>query len=59
MCSLKPPRHISTPPEVEVRRMVRPGLHTSDALGGPLPLGQTHTILERYRYTAHFLDESD
>jgi hypothetical protein len=39
--------------------MVRPGLHTSDALRGPLPLGQTHTILERHRYTAQLLDESD
>ena len=46
-------------PSTEVRRVVRPGLHTSDALRGPLPLGLTHTILERHRYTAQLLDESD
>ena len=39
--------------------MVRPGLHTSDTLRGPLPLGQKHAILERHRYTAQLLDESD
>src|SRR5258708_30918352 len=46
-------------PSTEGRRMVRPRFHTSDALRGPLPLGQTHTILEPHRYTAQLLDESD